>query len=150
GHAGDGQWAWFDGELEDGALKSAEVLPQPRREHTTELRERAERRGARAVDVGARRRVEANEDSGGFFFVERERRQRSGRPQRVAARVPSRGVDAVPEIPQSFDVAPKGPRRHRNAFGELRARPGGARLEQREEAKEAAGRLEHEIEPRTY
>src|SRR5262249_49159576 len=65
------------------------------------------------------------------------------RRERVAAGDAARSVDRVAKPSQALDVATQGPRRHLESLRELGTAPRRTRLEQRQESKEAARRLEH-------
>ena len=117
-----------------------EPASKARRHDLLELRQCADRR---LVDPGhgvRRDRSQADRDRDGLLVVEQERRHLRPCREPVAALHADRALHRVAEVAQPVDVAADGPPADLEPLGELAARPGARRLEQRQEGQESRRR----------
>ena len=144
GRGVDGRHRPQRGHRRDGHGRHATA--QAAREDALELHERADRRLAEAGHpdaTGSGRRLERHRDGDGLLVVEQQRRELRAGPEAVAAGRTQVHLDRVVEGPQLVDVAAHRAHRHPEPVGQFRAGPLGAGLQQREQAQQAGGGLEH-------
>jgi hypothetical protein len=119
-------------------------VPQPGRQHGLQLGQRAQRRLLDAGDATAGRGAHPDRHGHRLLVVEQQRREPRTRPEPIAGH-PARGVHRIAEGAQLVDVAPNGARVDVEAFGELGARPLPWCLQERQEAEQARGGLQHAV-----
>ena len=82
-------------------------------------------------------------DGDGLVVVEQERRQRRPRLELVAAGDAGAGVDRIAEFAKPVDVAAERPLADVQPLGQVAARPGAMRLQERHEAEHPPARVRH-------
>jgi hypothetical protein len=117
-------------------------VPQPGRQHGLQLGQRSQRGLLDAGHAAARRGAHPDRDGDRLVVVEQQRRQPGARAEAVAGHA-ARGVDRVAERAQLVDVPADGAHVDVEALGELGARPLTRRLQERQEAEQARGGLQH-------
>jgi excinuclease UvrABC ATPase subunit len=118
--------------------------PEAGRQDLLELGERPDRRLARALDPGGRRRPQADGHGDGLVVVQDERRHGRAGLEPVAAAGPPRRLHRVVELAQALDVAPQRALADVEPVGQLVARPEAMGLQQRQQPQQARRRIGHE------
>ncbi|ELS54042.1 putative DeoR family transcriptional regulator [Streptomyces viridochromogenes Tue57] len=108
-------------------------MPQPRRQHLLQLRQRPHRRLLHALDRVPRPGPQPDRDRHGLLVVQDERRHRLARDKPVPAVRPHRRLYGIPQLPQPVDVPPDRTPGHPEPLGELTAGPFAGRLQEGEE-----------------
>ena len=117
-------------------LQAADAPAHARGHHLFELGQRGERDRLHAGDRSGGGGAQADGDRDRLALIEQQRRQLAARPQAVAARDAGGRVHGVAELADTFDVVTHRPRGHAQLFGQLRAGPVAAPLQQRQHAKQ--------------
>jgi hypothetical protein len=119
-----------------------DAVPQPRRQHGLQFGQRPQRRLLDPGDTAACRGPHPDRDGDRLLVVEQQRREHGARSEPVSGH-PARGVDRIAECAQLVHVTPDGAHVDLEPFGQLGSRPLPRGLQQRQEAEQARGGLEH-------
>ena len=114
-------------------------MPQPRRQDLSHGRQCSERR---LLEPGSRdgRGLEGDGERDDLLVVEEQRREFAPGVEVVPAVRPHRGLDAIPHLPESVDVAADRAVADVQPVGEQGTRPVAPRLQEREQLQESGGR----------